>query len=67
MPPRANGACAMGLSADFGSITSGKAANFFITKPMPSVEFFSYAYQTPVIRRVFLQGRPIITLPDPMA
>ena len=51
-----NGACAMGLSAEFGSITSGKAANFFITKPMPSVEFFSYAYQTPLIRQVFLRG-----------
>lgn len=52
-----NGACAMGLSHSFGSITLGKVANFFITKPMPSVEFFSYAYTTPLIRRVFLKGR----------
>ena len=51
-----NGAYAMGLSRDYGSITLGKVANFFITKPMPSVEFFSYAYQTPLIRRVFLKG-----------
>ena len=51
-----NGACAMGLSADFGSITPGKVANFFITRPLPSVEFFSYAYQTPLIRQVFLRG-----------
>ena len=51
-----NGACAMGLSDRFGSITPGKTANFFLTRPMPSVEFFSYAYQTPLIDRVFLRG-----------
>ena len=51
-----NSAYAMGLSDDYGSITRGKAANFFLTDPMPSVEFFSYAYQTPLIRRVFLRG-----------
>ena len=54
-----NGACAMGLSADFGSITPDKVANFFVTRPMPSFEFFTYAYQTPLIRRVFLRGRPV--------
>ncbi len=51
-----NGACAMGLSRDFGSITVGKVANFFLTRPMPSVEFFIYAYQTPLIERIFLRG-----------
>lgn len=51
-----NGAYAMGLSRDYGSISIGKVANFFITCPMPSVEFFSYAYQTPLIRQVFLRG-----------
>ena len=51
-----NGAYAMGLSRDFGSITPGKAANFFLTRPLPSVEFFTYAYQTPLIERVFLRG-----------
>ena len=57
-----NGAYAMGLSRDYGSVTLGKAANFFITKPMPSVEFFSYAYQTPLIRQVFLRGRKMCGL-----
>lgn len=52
-----NGAAAMGLSHDFGSITVGKVANFFITKPLPSPEFFTYAYATPLIEQVFLQGR----------
>ena len=51
-----NGAYAMGLSRDFGSITPGKAANFFLTRPLPSVEFFTYAYQTPLIEKVFLRG-----------
>lgn len=52
-----NGAAAMGLSHDFGSITVGKVANFFITKPLPSPEFFTYAYSTPLIEQVFLKGR----------
>lgn len=55
-----NGAYAMGLSRDFGSITAGKVANFFITKPMPSVTFFSYAYTTPLIDRVFLRGQEVV-------
>jgi len=52
-----NGAAAMGLSHDFGSISVGKVANFFLTKPLPSPEFFTYAYQTPLIRRIFLRGK----------
>lgn len=52
-----NGACAMGLSKDFGSITVGKVANFFITKPMSTPEFFVYAYATPLIESVFLRGK----------
>lgn len=51
-----NGAYAMGLSGEFGSITAGKTANFFLTRPMPSVEFFTYAYQTPLIEKVYLRG-----------
>ena len=56
-----NGAYAMGLSRDFGSITAGKVANFFLTRPMPSVEFFTYAYQTPLIEKVFLRGEEYVT------
>ncbi len=51
-----NGACAMGLSRDYGSISVGKAANFLLTRRMPSFEFFVYAYTTPLISRVFLRG-----------
>lgn len=51
-----NSACAMGLSEDYGSITKGKVANFYITAPIPSIDFIPYAYTTPIIRRIFLKG-----------
>ena len=51
-----NGAYAMGLSADYGSIAIGKVANFYITHPIPSIAFIPYAYTTPVIREVYLSG-----------
>lgn len=51
-----NGAAAMALSADYGSIAPGKVANFFITKPIPSIDFIPYAYTTPIIDRTFLAG-----------
>lgn len=54
-----NSAYAMGVSGDYGSITVGKVANFFLTDPIPSVAFLPYAYTTPLVRRVFLQGREI--------
>ncbi|MBE6208438.1 MAG: imidazolonepropionase [Rikenellaceae bacterium] len=51
-----NGAAAMGLSHLFGSISKGKVANCFITRPIPSPEFFTYAYSTPLIRHIVLRG-----------
>ena len=54
-----NGAAAMGLSADYGSIAPGKVANFFITKPIPSVDFIPYAYTTPIVERTFLAGEQV--------
>ncbi|WP_297802741.1 amidohydrolase family protein, partial [uncultured Brevundimonas sp.] len=41
-----NGAAAMALSTDYGSIAPGKVANFFITKPISSIDFIPYAYTT---------------------
>ena len=55
-----NAAYAMGLSADYGSIAPGKAANFFITEPIPSVDYIPYAYTSPIVKRVFLGGREIV-------
>lgn len=52
-----NSAYAMGVSNDYGSISIGKVANFYITEPIPSLDFIPYAYTTPIISRVFLAGR----------
>ena len=54
-----NSACAMGESKDFGSITRGKKANFYITKPLLSLAFLPYAHQTPVIKTVVLKGKMV--------
>lgn len=51
-----NAAYAMGLSREYGSITPGKAANFFITEPIPSVNYIPYAYTSPIISKVFING-----------
>lgn len=49
-----NGAYAMGLEKEVGSITRGKRANLIITKPIPSLTFIPYCYRTPVIRWILL-------------
>jgi len=56
-----NGAYAMDLSDQLGSITVGKTANLFITKPIPSVEFMPYAYGSNKIATVILNGEVIRT------
>lgn len=52
-----NGAYAMGQSRDYGSIAKGKVANFYITKPIPSLDFIPYAYTTPIVNKVVLGGK----------
>ncbi len=54
-----NTAAAMNLSRSYGSIAKGKVANFFITEPIPSVDFIPYSYTTPIIARTFLQGQEV--------
>lgn len=54
-----NSAYAMGVSNDYGSITRGKTANFYITKPLPSLAYMPYAHQTPIIKKIFLKGKHI--------
>lgn len=51
-----NGAAAMELSNDFGSIAIGKKANLFITKPMPSLAFLPYSFGQSQIETVILNG-----------
>lgn len=55
-----NGAYAMDESEDYGSIAPGKVANFYITRPLPSLDFYPYAYATPVITHTFLRGRRVV-------
>ena len=54
-----NSACAMGESKDYGSITRGKKANFYITKPLSSLAYMPYAHQTPIIKDIVLKGKHI--------
>lgn len=54
-----NGAYAMGLSKDYGSIARGKVANLFITKPIPSYSFMPYAFGSNKVERVILNGQVV--------
>jgi len=51
-----NGAYAMELSDQLGSITPGKLANLIITKPMRSVAYMPYAFGSDWIDRVMVVG-----------
>ncbi|WP_347926127.1 imidazolonepropionase [Pontimicrobium sp. SW4] len=51
-----NGAYAMGLSNECGSITKGKKANLIITKNIPSYGFLPYAFGNNHIDTVILNG-----------
>lgn len=51
-----NSAASMGLSDEYGCIRRGCIANIFITEPIPSIDYIPYAYTSPTVRRVFLQG-----------
>ena len=51
-----NGAFALESALEFGSIARGKKANFFITKPMPSVAYLPYAFGSDLVERVFING-----------
>jgi imidazolonepropionase len=52
-----NGAYAMGLINDYGSITIGKKASFVITKDIPSVAYLPYAFGSNLIEQVYINGR----------
>jgi len=54
-----NGAYAMGLSKDYGSIARGKVANVFITRPIPGIEFMPYAFGSNKVETVILNGKVI--------
>ena len=54
-----NGAAAMELSHSHGSIAVGKAASFFLTKPIPSLAYMPYAFGSDVVERVWIKGERV--------
>ena len=54
-----NTAYAMGVSDSLGSIAKGKIANFYISKPLPSLEFMPYAFGSNKVEQIFLNGKRI--------
>ena len=51
-----NGAYAMGISEEYGSITKGKKANLIITKPIPSYNYLPYSFGENNIETVIING-----------
>jgi imidazolonepropionase len=52
-----NSAYAMDLSKEVGSITIGKRANVFITKPIASYGYIPYAFGSSLIETVIINGK----------
>jgi len=52
-----NGAYAMGISDDYGSISKGKKANLIITKAVPSYNYLPYAFGENNIETVVISGK----------
>jgi imidazolonepropionase len=51
-----NGAYAMGLENQTGSITIGKKANLIFTKPIPSLAYLPYAFGSNLVDSVMIGG-----------
>ncbi|WP_238533715.1 amidohydrolase family protein [Pedobacter agri] len=51
-----NGAAAMEISSEYGSISIGKKANLFITKPMPSMAYLPYSFGETQVETIILNG-----------
>lgn len=55
-----NGAYAMEVAEEVGSLTCGKRANFMILKPIPSLAFLPYAFGSNLIEAVFINGEALL-------
>ncbi len=51
-----NGAYAMGLENEAGSITVGKKANLIFTKPIPSLAYLPYSFGENLVDSVMIEG-----------
>jgi len=54
-----NGAYAMGISDEYGSVSRGKKANLIITKEVPSYNYLPYAFGENHIDTVIINGKVI--------
>ena len=54
-----NGAYAMGIANDYGSITKGKKANLIITKKIPSYYYLPYAFGNNHIDKIIINGKEV--------
>jgi len=54
-----NSAYAIDLLQTHGSITRGKVANVFITRPMPAIEYMPYSFGSSLIDKVILNGKQV--------
>jgi imidazolonepropionase len=54
-----NGAAAMEIQDEYGSICRGKKANVFITKPIPSVAFLPYSFGSNLVETVVINGKVV--------
>ncbi|MBK9981634.1 MAG: imidazolonepropionase [Saprospiraceae bacterium] len=52
-----NGAAAIELSINYGSITNSKSANLLITKPVSNIDFLPYSYGHSWIDKVIVGGK----------
>jgi len=51
-----NGACAMEVQNEAGSISVGKKANLIFTKPVPSLAYLPYSFGSNLIGQVMING-----------
>lgn len=51
-----NGACAMEIENEYGSIAVGKKANLIFTKPVPSLAYLPYSFGNNLIDKVMING-----------
>lgn len=51
-----NGACAMEIQKDYGSIAKGKKANLIFTQPVPSLSYLPYSFGSNLIDKVMISG-----------
>jgi imidazolonepropionase len=52
-----NSAYAMGVEKELGSISIGKKANLFITKPIPNYAYLAYSFGDNLIKKIIINGK----------